>query len=395
VPIRLIPVSLVLCGIALAGCGGDPPQVTRYRAVKPQVLWEANHVDRDDVGAAHATPGTPVTPSRPARPTRMLAAAVPQGKLTWFFKLTGPPADVAKQREPFEQLVRSIRFEGAGPPAWTLPDGWRRDERPTSAMRFATLRTAKDDGADGGEGGLEISVIPLPSDEDDPAGYLLSNVNRWRGQLGLPRLEAEQLADETERLELEGASATLVDFTGRSAAGGRPMAGPFAAERPGPQLPPGGGARPRPAAPAPLVYEVPSGWREKPAGGMRKAAFEVGDDGRTVDVTVIDLPAGAGSLLQNVNRWRGQIGLSDFDEAALQEAVSPLKIDGRPADYVRLAGPESADPRESILAAVVTTDDRTWFVKLKGDAALADREQDRFKAFLASLRFQETTDDGR
>jgi hypothetical protein len=43
---------------------------------------------------------------------------------------------------------------------------------------------------------------------------------------------------------------------------------------------------------------------------MRVASFRVtGKDGKQADVSVIPLPGLAGSDLDNVNRWRGQVGL--------------------------------------------------------------------------------------
>ena len=75
-------------------------------------------------------------------------------------------------------------------------------------------------------------------------------------------------------------------------------------------LPPGhpdtsGAAAPR------LEYQRPAGWNEVAPSQMRAASFRVpGKDGKQADVSVIPLPGLAGSDLDNVNRWRGQVGLS-------------------------------------------------------------------------------------
>ena len=53
-------------------------------------------------------------------------------------------------------------------------------------------------------------------------GGLLANVNRWRDQLGLPRLLAPALASETQSLDLSEGKATLVDFSGTDAKTGQP-----------------------------------------------------------------------------------------------------------------------------------------------------------------------------
>src|SRR5208283_5896950 len=73
---------------------------------------------------------------------------------------------------------------------WTTPPGWT--ELPAGEMRVASFKVT---GADGKQ--ADVSVIPLPGG----AGGDFSNVNRWRGQVGLaPVSEAElpQLAQPVE-----------------------------------------------------------------------------------------------------------------------------------------------------------------------------------------------------
>ena len=66
------------------------------------------------------------------------------------------------------------------------------------------------------------------------------------------------------------------------------------------------GASERPAVP----WTVPAGWEEKPASGMRVASYGVkSPDGRSADISVVAMGGGAGGELENVNRWRDQIGL--------------------------------------------------------------------------------------
>ena len=45
-------------------------------------------------------------------------------------------------------------------------------------------------------------------------------------------------------------------------------------------------------------------------------------------MSVIPLPGLAGSDLDNVNRWRGQVGLSAVSEAELAKLVQPVEIAG-------------------------------------------------------------------
>jgi hypothetical protein len=142
-----------------------------------------------------------------------------------------------------------------------------------------------------------------------------------------------------------------------------------------------------------LVYDTPEGWTEGQTGGMRKAAFVVQDGERKVDITAIDLligpeSGGAGALLPNVNRWRGQIKLQETTQAELDKTARRIKVADIEGSYVELLGPEEAKPRQAILAVVAVREGKAWFFKLFGDAELALREKTRFEEFVKSVRFE-------
>ena len=59
-------------------------------------------------------------------------------------------------------------------------------------------------------GQAEITVMTFPGD----VGGLLANVNRWRGQSGLPPVNDAGLASATERVSVSGTPATLVEAVG-------------------------------------------------------------------------------------------------------------------------------------------------------------------------------------
>ncbi|MGH7192651.1 MAG: hypothetical protein ACREJM_03850, partial [Candidatus Saccharimonadales bacterium] len=310
----------------------------------------------------------------PAEPSRMLAAAVLRPKQAWFFKLTGPEDAVAAQDAPFREFLKSLRFgDDESPPDWTLPHGW--SQRPGSAMRYATLEIDA-------EPPLEVSVTTLGREEGADSAYLLANINRWRGQMGLADLDAGQLEKQTEPIVVEGGKVTLVDLIGRMKAGGPMMSGgaasaPFAS----------GGSRGS-AGPSPLDhdstprepatngapdlrYETPDGWKEQPASGFRLASFQVSDGDQKAEVTIV---VAGGDLLANVNRWRGQIELEATTQEELDREAQSIDVGGRKGTYVELIG-----SKKTTLAAVVEAADRTWFITLKGDNDLARREADNFQ----------------
>lgn len=82
---------------------------------------------------------------------------------------------------------------------WSRPEGWR--ELPASGMRRATFIAPV-------EGKLEITVTAFPGD----TGGELANVNRWRGQIGLPPADAAGLASGKSSLKSPAGPVALYDF---------------------------------------------------------------------------------------------------------------------------------------------------------------------------------------
>jgi len=139
-----------------------------------------------------------------------------------------------------------------------------------------------------------------------------------------------------------------------------------------------------------LKYNLPAGWKEKALTQLRVASFEISGNGRTADVSVIPLSGMAGGDLANVNRWRGQVGLSPLPETDLQKLAEKIEVAGQAADLYDLAGtsPGSGDA-ERILAVIFHRDDTAWFFKATGDADLVEKNKPAFVFFLKTLQFGE------
>ena len=68
-------------------------------------------------------------------------------------------------------------------------------------------------------------------------------------------------------------------------------------------------ASPRGPTSSPLKWQTPDGWKEQPSGQMRVGFFAfTGENNQKAEVTIIPLSGLAGSDLDNVNRWLGQLG---------------------------------------------------------------------------------------
>src|ERR1043165_7067063 len=64
----------------------------------------------------------------------------------------------------------------------------------------------------------------------------------------------------------------------------------------------------------------PPNWEQQPLSQMRQASFLVkGDNGAVADVSFVSLGSAAGNVLDNVNRWLGQLGQAPITEQRLGE----------------------------------------------------------------------------
>ncbi len=94
--------------------------------------------------------------------------------------------------------VHLIPAEPAPPESWGLDSPFGPEK-----ARFSISAT---------NGTATVSLTVLQGD----GGGLLSNVNRWRGQLGLESLDETNLASGVQSVDSLGTEARLVDFSGTS-----------------------------------------------------------------------------------------------------------------------------------------------------------------------------------
>lgn len=340
-----------------------------------------------------------VADTAPVEPTeRMMAAILPDGDKAWFFKVVGPLPELEERADKVTEFFASVRLAADKlHPDWQLSEGWQ--EQPGTGMRVATILIPTSSKP------LELSVTSLPWAGDQEG--LLSNVNRWRGQMQLASIGPQGLTDCTRVLDADGTTLTVVDLRGRMQSTG--MTPPFAAggtASPGgnlaappsvAEMPPGHASFSAPgvADHITLKYELPDGWQTLPAKGIRKAAFRVANDGREAIVTVTAFSTAAGPMivdpLANVNRWRSEVGLEPLAEDGLSTAAEPTQVDSLQAIYVEAIpdvkeGEEQPSDRGT-LAAMAIDSDVVWFFKITGDRDLIAAQRDQFKSLLKSVQF--------
>lgn len=302
---------------------------------------------------------------RKPTPARMLAAIIPQGPVLWFFKLQGPPDLVAERETEFRDLLKSVQFDKSGTPTWKLPSNWK--EQPGNEMRFATLVLPQTP--------LEVTVTKLPAG-DDLTESIVANINRWRNQLDLPFIQADDLKSRAETIERDGLTITLINILGKARpaaampAGMPPMAKPAATKAPTP---------PASDEPEEIKYDKPAEWTAVPPKMFTIVAFEATEGQQKV---VISLSRAGGSKVANVNRWRGQLGMPPEKEGAILASLEKVPLGKRTGELVTLK-----NKGQTMLGLMIPDGEQTVFVKLMGDEELAAKERGRFDAFAQSLKF--------
>ena len=115
---------------------------------------------------------------------------------------------------------------------------------------------------------------------------------------------------------------------------------------------------------------------------MRVASFEISENGKTADVSVIPLGGMAGGDFANVNRWRGQVGLSPLADDDLHALAEKIAVGDQPAELYDVAG-----GTQRIVAVIFHRNDTAWFFKMSGDVNLVEQQKPAFVSFLKTLQF--------
>jgi hypothetical protein len=152
----------------------------------------------------------------------LLASGCGRDQVTHFTVPKGGPSPTAPSGTPPSGMPPGMAGDVAMPPApssglrWTLPKGWT--EKREGGMRYATLTPPV-------TGRIDGSVVVLPG----PAGGELSNVNRWRSQIGLEPIDDAALAKARQPLKSKAGTLSVYDFTSDGDKKSRVVAGLFEA----------------------------------------------------------------------------------------------------------------------------------------------------------------------
>jgi hypothetical protein len=377
---KLAGARLMIVLAMLAGCSGceQEPDITQY-VIDKRVPEQLNAQQR------------------------MLGAMVPAGEEVLFFKLVGDSDSVDRIALDVRKWITGVKVV-AGEPELVAPPEWTLRMGGSNSFDVAKLDLPV------GEPPLELKITRLA--RNAPWSELVrSNVNRWRGQMGLeesadtlggaiPLVDGSEAADESPAMWVDLRGSFGSGSMGSGMMGQPPFAqsmGSGVAAGGAPSSPPVGGslsAAPNRAATSgesssvdasPLEYSAPEGWQPGKMGPMRMAAFAIGEGNASAEITVI---IASGDLVGNVQRWLGQVhpgGVPDGELERVLESGQEVTVDGRVGKRFFMRG--SGEQALGIDGTMVPREDgSSLFIKMTGDADVVTAEADRIGQFLGSLK---------
>jgi hypothetical protein len=283
---------------------------------------------------------------------------------------------------------------------WTAPAGWR--ELAPDDVNLAAFNILTESGKD-----ARVSVAALPFLEGREGDI----VNIWRTGLGLNPLEPDQAREQLRDLDVNGEKGKLFEISSGDATNlqkivtvmvHRPGASwfykiqgdapaveshrdtfidfvksvriqdsPASASAPSPTSIPSAGS---------FAKAAPADWQVLRAGEMQVAKFSIpAVQGATGQVSVSIFDNETGGALENVNRWRRQIGLGNISAEQLRQTTVPLDPAAPGAILVNMT-----NNSQQLIGAIVPRGSQWFFYKLVGNPPAVTAQKEAFVRFAAA-----------
>ena len=393
------------------------PQVRVYETSKSESTFVSGPLS----GSApeRTSVKTPKTDST-AGTRRILGAIIPADQGCYFLKATDSPERLEPLMADLQAIVENFAIDPqTGRPSNPLPEGWIINPRNDIAIAELISPEAT------GKIKFTVTALAMPPSQDWQ-GYLLSNVNRWRGQLKLQDLTAETLISSLVEVPRPGASIPSYIFdavgTGTGAMSPTPPGNP-ATPPSKPVTPPSNPATPagNPATPAgnpatptgspansaasppldapnpsanrpKLDYKLPEGWSVGQGSQFRLATLNIDSKQGRGEVTVsmaTDNPqANAMMWFQQLTREPDAKKLEPMVNSAL-EVAQKFAVGQKQATLYEIRSSEQATAPMLLVVSLPTDNPELHlFIKLIGDNQLAADQKSNLIEFVQSIEIQ-------
>jgi hypothetical protein len=135
---------------------------------------------------------------------------------------------------------------------------------------------------------------------------------------------------------------------------------------------------------------LPTGWKQVPApAGFLLAKYDIqGSGDAKAEVNISELAGQGGGAMMNINRWRGQLGLSKLSEEDWSKEARTIDIGGGQGTVVDMSGTDAKTGKKSRLIGIIAPQaGETWFYKLMGDEQIVEQQKDAFTKFVQTAKF--------
>jgi len=308
----------------------------------------------------------------------------------------------------FHTIVSNFAIDAnTGRPSNALPSGWVMNPRNDIALAEFVSPEAT------GSIKFTVTALAMPEQKDWPE-YLLSNVNRWRGQLKVEPVDLKTLNDSLVSVPRgEGLLPSYIfDATGTGSGGmaptgasgsatssrnNAPAVNPPVTAPPAPTSPPSNSSPNTPASASPadvpkrpeLDYRLPEGWSVGQGSPFRLATLKIesaeGNGEVTVSMATDNPQANTAMWAQQVLKESEPAQIDPVVQQTLERAETVAVGDKQAKLYTIRKSEEPQAPM--LMVASIPTDNQELhlFVKLIGDNRLAEAQKQKFIDFVQSI----------
>lgn len=324
---------------------------------------------------------------------RILGAIIPADQGCYFLKATDSPDRLEPLMADLQAIVENFAIDPqTGRPSNPLPEGWIINPRNDIAIAELISPEAT------GKIKFTVTALAMPPSQDWQ-GYLLSNVNRWRGQLKLQELTAETLLGSLVEVPRTGASIPSYLFdavgtgTGAMSSSSPPSnpATPTGNPATSAASPPLDATNPSANRPK-LDYKLPEGWSVGQGSQFRLATLNIDSKQGRGEVTVsmaTDNPqANAMMWFQQLTREPDAKKLEPMVNSAL-EVAQKFAVGQKQATLYEIRSSEQATAPMLLVVSLPTDNPELHlFIKLIGDNQLAADQKSNLIEFVQSIEIQ-------
>lgn len=362
-------------------------KVRVYEAPKSESTFVSGPLAGLDTRASSPGSAASKTAAVASGPRRIVGAIIPTEQGCYFLKATEAPERLEPLLGDLRTVVETFSIDPqTGLPSNKLPEGWLMNQRNDVAL--AELISPESTG----RVKFTVTALAMPP-EQDWQGYLLSNVNRWRGQLKLGELTKETVEASLVSIPRPGnpLPSYIFDQTGTGTGAMSPPTKPPtvpSASTPSEPKPNESSTSRRPT----LQYDLPDGWTVGQGSQFRLATLNIDSkEGRgevTVSMATDNPQANTMMWLQQVAKESDPSKLEPLVEKTVQSAQKFAVGDKQAVLYEIRSSEQPTSPSLLVVSLPTDTPEMNLFIKVIGENQMTAAQKNNLIQFVQSLKIK-------